>query len=113
MDIRRTVIIIGLAISSYFLILAWSGDYGQKPQSKASVSVESYSNESVNEDIPDTSNTHNAQCPGHETSSLPVVQTEQDTTQQVSIVKTDALDVIINFKGGEVVGVRLPAYPAT
>ena len=113
MDIRRTVIFIGLAISSYFLILAWSGDYGQKPQSKAPVSVESSANEAVNEDIPDTSDAHNAQLPGDETSSLPVVQTEQDATQQVINVKTDVLDVSINLKGGEVVGVRLPAYPAT
>src|SRR5690554_7770987 len=61
MDIRRTVIFIGLAITSYFLILAWSNDYSQKPQTSTPVAVDSNTVDTVFDDIPDTSDAHNAQ----------------------------------------------------
>ncbi len=37
MDIRRFAIIFGLAISTYFLILAWNDDYGQATVANAPI----------------------------------------------------------------------------
>ena len=38
MDIQRVLILVGLAVTSYMLILAWNEDYGQgKPQSVETV----------------------------------------------------------------------------
>ena len=77
MDIRRTVIFIGLAITSYFLILAWSNDYSQKPQTSTPVAVDSNTVDTVFDDIPDTSDAHNAQPNVSETPPLLAAQTDQ------------------------------------
>ncbi len=41
MDIRRFAIIFGLAISTYFLILAWNDDYGQNSLANAPIAQNS------------------------------------------------------------------------
>lgn len=113
MDIRRTVIFIGLAITSYLLILAWSGDYNQKPQNAAVASTESSTIDAVSDDVPDTSDAHNAQLGNNESPTLPEIQANQANSTQIITVNTDVLEVSIDLKGGEVVAVKLPKYPTS
>lgn len=116
MDIRRTVIFIGLAITSYLLILAWSNDYGQKPQNSGTVSVESNATDTVFNDVPDTSDAHNAQPSINESPTLEIGETaavEKINSSQIIKINTDVLEVSIDLKGGEVISVKLPEYPAS
>ena len=106
MDIRRTVIFIGLAISSYFLILAWNDDYGQKPQSQATTAESTV----ITPDLPDTTD---AALPA--SSDAPQVAGSEPVVAQASgeliRVETDVLKLVIDPRGGEVAEVKLPAYP--
>ena len=115
MDIRRTIIFIGLAISSYLLILAWSADYGQKPQNSGTAAVESTAVNSIVEDVPDTSDAHNAvqTTNNNEAPVFSESQSKPQSTTQIVKVNTDVLEVSIDLKGGEIVSVKLPAYPAS
>ena len=111
MDIRRTIIILGLAISSYFLILAYNGDYGQKPETAAIATV----SEDVALDVPDTSDAHQAQAEAPNPNNplaVHAVEAKADNTNLIQVI-TDTLVVTINLRGGEVVAVKLPAYPAS
>ena len=117
MDIRRIVIFVGLAITSYLLIINWNKDYGsaeyQQAQLEASISQESSVQES---DAPDTASAEvNAEAPDVE--DQPEVAVEAGTTDtsapsgKLISVETDVLKLEIDPRGGEVVSVRLPAYP--
>ncbi|MFY9179595.1 MAG: membrane protein insertase YidC [Venatoribacter sp.] len=111
MDIRRTIIILGLAISSYFLILAYNGDYGQKPETAAIATI----SEEAALDVPDTSDAHQAQAEAPNPNNplaVHAVEAKADNTNLIQVI-TDTLVVTINLRGGEVVAVKLPAYPAS
>ncbi|MDK2778201.1 MAG: membrane protein insertase YidC [Pseudomonadota bacterium] len=110
MDIRRTVILIGLAISSYFLFLAWNDDYGHQAQITAPIAAE---NSAETPDLPDTSA---AEPAVHEDApqiaEAPVVETAAPSGELIHVT-TDVLDVVIDPRGGEIVEVLLPEYPAS
>lgn len=110
MDIRRTIIFIGLAISAYFLILAWNADYGQKPQVNAPVATTAM----AELDLPDTSDADQAKvvsdAPSFINQGVHAVEAKASGPQLVQIT-TDVLNVLIDLQGGEVVSVKLPAYP--
>lgn len=117
MDIRRTLIFLGLAISGYFLILAWNADYGQKPQSNQPVvqnSLVDSASTAVSLDMPDTTDAH--QATGN-SADMPNLSTGVETglahqaNTSLIEVNTDVLQVVIDLQGGEVVSVKLPAYP--
>ncbi len=111
MDIRRTLIFIGLAISSYFLILAYNGDYGQKPAPAAQPAV---AVQEQAQDVPDTSDAMQAHTDApNPANPLAVhsVEAKADASHLIQVV-TDTLVVVIDLRGGEVVSVKLPAYPA-
>lgn len=108
MDIRRAVIFIGLAISSYFLILSWNDDYGMKPQEAVPVTESSV----VSPDLPDTTAdeaAHAADAPQVEGAAAPVTQASGELIR----VTTDVLNLVIDPLGGEVAEVQLPAYPTS
>ncbi|MEK9713254.1 MAG: membrane protein insertase YidC [Thalassolituus sp.] len=117
MDIRRIVIFVGLAITSYLLIINWNKDYGsaeyQQAQLEASISQETAAQVS---DAPDTASAEeNAEAPDVE--DQPEVAVEAGTTEtsapsgKLINVETDVLKLEIDPRGGEIVSVRLPAYP--
>lgn len=107
MDIRRTVIFIGLAISSYFLILAWNDDYVQK----APTAVQTSQVEQITHDLPDTSDAVHSERPAVEAPAVAAATTQ--AAGQLIQVRTDVLNVVIDTVGGEVVGVQLPQYPTS
>ena len=114
MDIRRFIIFAGLAISSYMLILAWNEDYGQTKQPVASESIATSQTAEMS-DLPDTS------VPVQTDSDAPSVGGETTLTEQpltvasgdIVRVTTDVFNLAIDPKGGEVVSVALPQYPAS
>ena len=116
MDIRRTVIFIGLAISTYFLILAWNDDYGQNTQVNAPITVVSDAQDApVQVEAVTAANVEAG-------ADVPQVDAPEVVPQQIDVakadgqlvqVKTDVLQVTIDPRGGEVVQVLLPAYPAS
>jgi YidC/Oxa1 family membrane protein insertase len=108
MDIRRTVIFIGLALSSYFMILAWNDDYGQKPGSTAPMDVVL---ENVSE-APVTESASDAEHPALDNPAL-VTASEATGSSEPVHIRTDVLDVTIDPKGGEIVQILLPEYPAS
>ena len=112
MDIRRTVIMIGLAISSYFLILAWNEDYGSEKQIDAPIAAV----EDTAVDTPvitdSVSNNGNAELPQVEVMDAPDHTVAVASGKLIRVV-TDVLDISIDPRGGEVTQVLLPAYPAS
>ena len=115
MDIRRFAIIFGLAISTYFLILAWNDDYGQNSLANAPIAqnaaIEVGDALAAGDIIAagEVSADDN-DIPNVLPSAEPVVQPQVNT--QLIQVKTDVLNVTINPLGGEIVEVSLPDYPA-
>ena len=112
MDIRRTVIFIGLAISSYFLILAWNDDYGQKPQMNAPIES------SASADTPDipvasaTAEAGSTESEAPQVDEAPAISSAAPSGALIS-VETDVLKVKIDPRGGEIVEVLLPEFPAS
>ena len=119
MDVRRSIIFVGLAIVSYMLILAWNEDYGQTPVQPAASSVypttptESFTDttpvtesESSEFETPEESNLASDNIASSTKASK--------TTQQRTIsIKTDVLDLVIDLKGGNVVFASMPEYKIT
>ncbi len=110
MDIRRTVIFLGLIVSSYFLILAWNDDYGQKNQVTAPIEATAVAE---NQDAPVTTASADelAEQPAVD---APVVSTEAKVQPSAELIRvdTDVLRLVIDPRGGEIVEVLLPEYPA-
>lgn len=116
MDIRRFAIIFGLAISTYFLILAWNDDYGQATVANAPIAQNSAIEVG---DSPMASDVIAAGDSSGNDSDIPNVvpaalepEIKAAVSTQLIQVKTDVLNVTINPLGGEIVEVSLPAYPA-
>ena len=123
MDVRRIVLMAGIAILTYYLILQWNNDYGQRKPPLASnhQSTQSISqNDSI--DIPDGVSTTDDTLPqtslNHSSVSdipedieqEPVVVASSNNTDFIS-VKTDTFDLKIDPKGGDIVFLSLPQYP--
>ncbi|MFT7410045.1 MAG: YidC/Oxa1 family membrane protein insertase [Oleispira sp.] len=116
MDIRRFAIIFGLAISTYFLILAWNDDYGQATVANAPIAQ----NTTIQVgDSPPASDIIAAGESSVDESDIPTIvpailepAIEVFENTQLIQIKTDVLNVTINPLGGEIVEVSLPAYPA-
>lgn len=113
MDIRRLVIFVGLAITSYMLIINWSNDYSsvdsqvvseQNATQYQDTPMTGESNIVVDGDTPDVS-----EQPSSSTPDAPVITAA--SSGELIYVETDVLKVAIDPKGGQVSEVRLPKYP--
>ncbi len=116
MDIRRTVIFIGLAISSYLLILAWNDDYGSSARIDAPIAT---APDIVQEaplipaagDVTDGA-AELPQVDTPDTGDIQTVSASASSSELIHVV-TDVLDVMIDPRGGEITQALLPAYPAS
>jgi YidC/Oxa1 family membrane protein insertase len=119
MDVRRSIIFVGLAIVSYMLILAWNDDYGQAPvQPPASsvyptTTIESSSEltqkvESTEFTTPEESDVVSSEISSLKNSNSVVVPLQRSIS-----IKTDVLDLVIDLKGGNVVFASMPEYKVT
>lgn len=110
MDLRRSVILVALAVVSYMLILAWNEDYGQnqitqtKPVNQPVEIMET-------DTQPDTNNADDFVVP-EESESIPssIDSASKNAKAEIVHVSTDVLDIKIDLKGGNIVSATMPHY---
>jgi len=111
MDIRRTIIFIGLAIVSYMLVLEWNNDYSQvaKQANTATQTTQSLVLEGA-----ETQGSHGEfsvpEADGQQLS--PETQSDMATGQSVKVI-TDVLELSINTVGGNLEEALLLKYDET
>lgn len=110
MDIKRSILLVALAVVSYLLVLQWNEDYGQAAQPPAHSSIAA----NPASDLPDTTQSNTA----HD--DVPVAEQAQPQPSQVADaagsdqlirVSTDVLELAISPVGGDIVQLSLPKYP--
>ncbi|WP_248918078.1 membrane protein insertase YidC [Pseudomonas entomophila] len=112
MDIKRTILIVALAIVSYVMVLKWNQDYGQAALPTQNTAA-STANASLPDSVPAGNNGANA--------DLPSVNAQNGTTglapapvavsKDLIQVKTDVLNLAIDPVGGDIVQLTLPKFP--
>ncbi|MFT7384217.1 MAG: YidC/Oxa1 family membrane protein insertase, partial [Urechidicola sp.] len=124
MDFQRILILLGLAVTTYMLILAWNDDYGSGRTEPVAI-VADNSNTMSNADI-----SSNA-LPGYDTALLdsssadiptdsilseapeaPSVPSLNQQGARYITVTTDVLNVTIDTRGGDIVKASLVKFPA-
>ncbi|MCY1349287.1 Membrane protein insertase YidC [compost metagenome] len=110
MDIKRSILIVALAIVSYLMVLQWNQDYGQAalPEAKVAAPTAAPSlpdapaaGAVANQDVP------TAETDGAKPATLPTAA----VSDQLIHVRTDVLDLAIDPRGGDIVQLTLPQYP--
>ncbi|MDP2166615.1 MAG: membrane protein insertase YidC [Hydrogenophaga sp.] len=111
MELRRTLLIVAIAVVTYLLILSWQKDYGPKP---GSTSPDAVAETQAAAEVP-ASDTPSADVP-----DVPVIAAATTPTDAPSVtatpvagvvrVKTDVLDLQINTRGGDIIRAALPEY---
>ncbi|MDA9679964.1 membrane protein insertase YidC [Gammaproteobacteria bacterium] len=115
MDTQRVLLMLGLAVTSYMLILAWNKDYYQNPVVTSSESVNSVKTSPPNDMLPTISNAELASTPGivpllEGVNTKPTVAIPQQARSLVTVT-TDVLVVKIDTLGGDIFSVALPKFP--
>ena len=110
MDIKRTILIVALAIVSYVMVLKWNQDYGQAALPTQNVAVNtapaglpdaaSGTNAAASDDIPRAAGEAKAPAEVPVAASTDLIQ-----------IKTDVLDLAVDPQGGDVAKLTLPLYP--
>lgn len=100
MDSQRSFLIIALAIVSFFLWQEWQKDYGPQPV----VATQQVTTSASTDDSPAS-----LQLGGAET-AVPVAAATN--SQRITII-TDTLQLEIDTRGGDIVGLQLPQYALT
>ncbi len=110
MDIKRTILIVALAIVTYVGVLKWNQDYGQ-----AALPTQNVAASTATPSIPETSTGTNASASADVPSATGQVTAPLETpvaaSKDLIQVKTDVLNLEIDPVGGDVVQLRLPLYP--
>lgn len=132
MDIQRILILLGLAVTSYLLVLAWNEDYGDRaPAPSDDVQVSTGDTTAPAPDIPSpegstgagTAETTPAADELPQVSDIPEAdRSTEDTTLpaptapaqdgRLVTVTTDVLELTIDRLGGDIEKASLPDYPA-
>ncbi len=110
MDIKRSILLVALAVVAYLMVLQWNQDYGQ-----AALPTETAQSQPAAPALPDS--------PGATTEGnaddVPAVAGQQQASalpasapsSQLIRVRTDVLDLAIDPRGGDIVELHLPQYP--
>ncbi|WP_426142552.1 membrane protein insertase YidC [Pseudomonas sp. DWP3-1-2] len=110
MDIKRTILIVALAIVTYVGVLKWNQDYGQ-----AALPTQNVATSTTAPALPDTAagknDAANADVPSANGDVTAPVETPVAASKDLIQVKTDVLNLEIDPVGGDVVQLRLPLYP--
>ena len=112
MDYQRIATLLGLAVVSYLLILAWNEDYGQRSSVETLPTVvESETQEvaTIEEEV-----SVGDIVPSLESSSSRYVVADDPkkiATNRLVSVTTDVFQIKIDKKGGDIVSGALPKYP--
>jgi len=122
MDIKRNLILVGLAVVSYLMLLAWNEDY---PPNTPSASIEESPSAGIADSgagqIPDlplsatASETNENDLPdipvSGEVAAIEAVETPNPT--QIITINTPKQIVTVDLKGGDIVGLSLPDFPTS
>jgi len=120
MDIKRNLILVGLAVVSYLMLLAWNEDY---PPNSPSASIKENPAASITASntgqVPDLplattpSGTNENDMPdipvSAEVAAIQAVETPNPT--QIITISTPKQIVTIDLKGGDIIGLSLPDFP--
>lgn len=111
MDIKRSILLVALAVVAYLMVLQWNQDYGQ-----AALPAETSQEQSSAVQLPDTSPAITAEGTQQDIPSVAGEQSvsalpETQASSQLIRVRTDVLDVAIDPRGGDIVDLRLPEFP--
>jgi len=108
MDIKRTILIVALAIVSYVMVLKWNEDYGQ-----AALPTQNTAASATAPALPDGVPAGNASAdvPSANAESSPAELAPVAVSKDLIRVKTDVLDLAIDPVGGDIVQLNLPQYP--
>tara|TARA_R110001599_G_scaffold67867_2_gene191375 strand:- start:252 stop:1940 length:1689 start_codon:yes stop_codon:yes gene_type:complete len=119
MDLRRSIILVALAVVSYMLILAWNDDYGQIQNSQTvtkAVDSEQTLDTNIQASISNSeSNSDDFTVPETRTSNDAITSDLNDKNIESKLVhiSTDVLDIKIDLKGGNIVSATLPNYKSS
>ena len=117
MDIQRVLILLGLAVTSYMLILAWNEDYYQNPVETSLDSGNSNNQGSSADTLLNISTADLAGTQGIvpllEGPNMTPLETLAPVARNLVTVTTDVLIVKIDTLGGDIVSVALPKFPET
>jgi len=113
MEIQRTLVMIGLAVVTYMMILAWQDDYGQSSTPATSprtdVSTDMPATASLDGEVPGLQDIPRIQDAGL---IAPTQSAKPDSaSDRIVTVSTDSFDVRIDRLGGDIIGLSLPHYP--
>ena len=112
MDYQRIATLLGLAVVSYLLILAWNEDYGQRSSVETLptiVETETQEVATIEEEV-----SVGDIVPSLESSSSRYVVADDPkkiATNRLVSVTTDVFQIKIDKKGGDIVSGALPKYP--
>jgi YidC/Oxa1 family membrane protein insertase len=116
MDVRRIVLIAGLAVVSYILVLQWSSDYSGAPRpQEAAQSSEAMPLEVPESEVPEQASAA-AQPPDSDvpqaSGSAPASTAASSGSSNVVSMDSDVLNLTIDLVGGDVISAGLPEFPA-
>lgn len=110
MDIKRSILLVSLAVVAYLLVLEWNKDYGQAALPEPARQEQTTSqvpaipatpgNDAAQSDIPSVAS-------DLQSAALP----QAPASNALIRVRTDVLDVAIDPRGGDIIELHLPKYP--
>ena len=109
MDIKRTILIVALAIVAYVMVLKWNQDYGQ-----AALPTQNVAANNTPTPLPDAVPGNNTQTSADVPNANPetnLAPAPVAVSKELIRVKTDVLDLAIDPNGGDIVQLALPQYP--
>ncbi|MFJ2334943.1 membrane protein insertase YidC [Pseudomonas helleri] len=111
MDIKRTILIVALAVVSYVMVLKWNQDYGQAALPTQNVAASSNTAQGLPDSVPGNNASNSADVPSANADTSTPIETPVAASKDLIHVKTDVLDIAIDPQGGDVAQLRLPLYP--
>ena len=109
MELRRTLLIVAMAVVGYFLLINWQKDYGNLATPTPATSSAATVAASDVPTAPATTAATASDVPAAPSATPSAVSVPSAKATIVS-VKTDVLDTQIDLTGGDLVQVALPAY---
>lgn len=111
MDIKRTILIVALAVVSYVMVLKWNQDYGQAALPTQNVAASSTTAPALPDTVPGNNASNSADVPSATPDTSTPTETPVAASKDLIHVKTDVLDIAIDPQGGDIAQLRLPLYP--
>lgn len=109
MDIKRSILLVALAVVSYLLVLQWNQDYGQAPLPPQNAVAQSAA-----PSLPEAGTatpSASADVPSAGSESRTPDSAAGSVSPELIQIRTDVLEVAIDPRGGDIVQLKLPKFP--